>query len=220
MRRISNDEMNFIKSILKDSTRIDSRDINDEREISYSTDLCPQADLSIRISKGNTTIEIIIKYKENEETLKELNLAENSIKKDIEGNIHYKGNFFFKITTYIEELLKQFKLGFVMEMNVLCDDGNIHGAFFDGLGILFSRFCVPDIHDLSKETVVCKLLPACKTFAVFEEIVVVDPNLKEELSADSIVNIFHYNNNMVGFKVEKSKKLDPFTLSSILSSFN
>lgn len=220
MLKISSGEMNYIKSLCKDGIRFDNRKIDEERPISFILDLYPQADLSISITRCNTQIELMIKYIVDEETFKELIPDTNSIAVDMNGKVHTNTNSIFDINSFVKDIVSRYKLGFIMEINVVNNDGNVNGTIFEGVRRMFSKFYVPDVNNLDFEFEVCENLPMCKTFAIFEDVAIVDPNLKEEESADSMVYVYYSGSKLINFKVENSKKLDPFVLSTILSEFS
>lgn len=213
MKSISKSETDFIKSLCISGKRLENRTLSQERHTHYTTNLYPKADISLLLSKGNTKIELTIKFTNFTSPIEPTILNTTTATSNLQNNM-------FDITAYINQILNEYNIDCIVEYRVLCDDGNIKGALFNMLHFIFKDLYVPNINDLNNLIKVRKVdVLVVKTFAVFDDAVVIDPSRVEEMCADSVVYVLLRNDVVIGFEVEKSKWLDPFILSNIIARF-
>lgn len=206
MERISQSEIDFIRKSLSAGVRPDGRDFSQSRAQTIVINDISQADNSITIKRGNSEIIINLSFKSSLSTLCTLKLIE-------ETSLNLFGNDSFRIAMNsdefndfvtlkssfnepnpcfrkIENWLKSYSLGCLIELIVIKSDGNIFNMFFEGLRVIFQSLSVPDIRNLSKEIQSSLILPSSMTFGILNEFYFLDPSWIEERAASGIMHVF------------------------------
>lgn len=214
MDSFSRAELEFVVRTIENKVRLDTRELMEKRiQVLVEQDV-PRADRSIKITRGLSEIDLNISFKSSRKTLAHLKLMEDGIDGGFMDRFFYRseaiGTFVrdqhqssedFQtlqtklkcpnpVFTRMEDFLDQLKIGVLMEVVVIRDDGNVFDMIFDGIRYAFSDIIVPDINSLSKEKRTGVSLPWSTSFAVFEDLFVADPVLLEEHSACGIVHVF------------------------------
>lgn len=210
----SKTELEFTTKAIQNKVRLDTRGFMEEREQILVEQDVPQADRSIKIRRGLSEIDLNISFKSSSETLSHLGLMNN----DNDGS--FMDRFFRRssaiealvlnqhlssenlqtlqtkldhpnpVFTRLESFLRRFKIGALIEISVVRDDGNVFDMVFDGIRYIFSDIAIPDVSNLSEERKEGIDLPWSASFAVFQDAFVADPLLIEESSSCGIVHIF------------------------------
>lgn len=231
MSALSSHELAFVVKGIQNSTRLDLRPLDGEREISFRDSNLPQTDRSLNCRLGHTEIEISVVFKSTAQTYQELHLLPDaSIPAGMSRPIEFKltGNVLSRSSEMICSLfnmlclfstsdtestsedwrnnpvfgelwgiLDSFKVGLLIEVKIINDDGNVFDLVFRGLHKAFSEIKMPNIRDLTSCQTAGFNLPVSKTVAVVRDVVVVDPTLIEEASADGLVHIFFSDNQVL-----------------------
>ncbi len=155
----SREELLFVRESLLRGIRTDLRNPRESRRVEFQALDIPQADGSLRVTRGHTKLKVSLQFKEAEE----------------EKFPHRE----------IEEWLKEFKVGIRVDLEVENDDGNILGTFISGLRELLKEVEVPDILDLSRTIRSGVNLPEMRVVCLVGGVVVEDPLRVEEACCDA-----------------------------------
>ncbi|KAM0681808.1 hypothetical protein GINT2_000325 [Glugoides intestinalis] len=197
MQEVNQSEVQFIIDSIEEHVRMDTRELTQKRQLTI-IDPCPfasaLADKAIRIIRGHSEMSLSISFRSSFETLYELNIVsenrESLLSKDdfktLKSSISHPNPCF----NVIESFLNTFKIGCVIEAEIIKDDGSLLEMFFTGLKHIFSSLLIPDIHNLSMSIKAGVELPTCTSFAFIKSKSVTDPTLIEEKSSDCLIYIF------------------------------
>lgn len=217
------EELKYLRNNIKINNRIDSREINEERKSNYVLDTLISADRSLEIVVGKTRILVSIIFKSTLDTVREL-LSEDKLgineicqkceKNDINEEVlelcfvndlgaNDNCTLFLKDTIMVEkkvifrnliDVLKNNKIGAVIETRIIENDGNVFDTFFKSLNILFASIKIPNVHKLDEEVINKIQIPLSRTYALFENNKMVrDPTLLEEESCQGLVHFMENN---------------------------
>ncbi|KAM0688326.1 hypothetical protein COBT_000419 [Conglomerata obtusa] len=215
MNYINEEEMKCIHEMISTNQRLDNRSFTENRSTSITNNIYPHSDASIKLHKGQSIIEINLKYREKNEELPSINILSG-----IDGSIPFNGKFFIAYEKKVKQFLNTYNLDLNIELNVIRDDGSIYGMFHDGIRHIFKNIIIPDIESLDDEFIDSLKLPICLSYAVFNDLYVLDPCKYEELSCDALVHVFVDDCKVVAVNVENATKLDPFVLNDIICKIN
>ncbi|KAK1349669.1 hypothetical protein LUQ84_001321 [Hamiltosporidium tvaerminnensis] len=234
MKALSTEEIEFTRKCILENLRVDLRKMNDERETVFMESTIEQSDGHLHVVRGETEIEVSIRFIETEETLFTLERIENdttessiapeSSKTLDSSNIESNEFFLNLIQETLKEFLKNYKIGVKVEAVIFKDDGCVFDLFFLALQKIFSCINIPIIENLDRLDIFCDIetsldLPKPKTYAVYENIFVLDPNKNEELSSDGIIHLLvDSSKNIHGMFLENSKLIDPLVLIEAINN--
>ncbi|KAF7683757.1 Exosome complex component Rrp42 [Astathelohania contejeani] len=191
-------EKEFVRNAISYGTRIDLRGFHEIRQIKISDSTNEQADGYIRLGNGETEIEIFIRIFETEKTLIKLDISANELKKykdaskSIEKEIEV--NLMLPIEKYFIPILKKYKIGIKIELNLIKDGGNSYDLLFYGISKIFKCISIPLIENIKEEIKEIREsidIPYSQTYAIFGDEYLSDPNKLEEQSCDCLVHIFY-----------------------------
>lgn len=115
-----------------------------------------------------------------------------------------------------ESIINQQRIGISIEAKIINDDGNIIDLVFRGLHEMFSGIRMPNIDDLTSCLTAQFNLPISRTIATISGVVISDPTLLEEASADGLIHIFTRDNEIV--QVLTSGSISFSEVKSIISA--
>lgn len=205
MFEASKRELEFISGLITAGSRLDTRTNKDQRTFIFKDNIRPKSDRSLYLKQGFTEIEINIAFKSTPETLEHLNYSKSAYKtidvndsivelyiKSRDGSDLFIKNINDKNPVFesLKELFSSFKLGIIVELIVINNDGNIFDLFFRGLNEIFSEILIPNVDNLNKDFPIKHNLPISKTYAIVNNTILYDPTLLEELSSNAIIHIF------------------------------
>lgn len=177
----SREELQFVRESISKGIRTDLRNPQDCRKIEFQILENPQADGSLRITRGHTKVKVSFQFKESEDGLLELKLIkEKEGLGDLEVSV-----IPLSIKRQVEDWLKKFKVGLRVDFEIENDDGNIYETFILGLRELLKEVEIPDILDLDRTVKSGLLIQEMRVVCLFGSVVVVDPLKVEEASCDS-----------------------------------
>jgi exosome complex component RRP43 len=195
-------ELEYIKENISKGVRPDLRKFNEIRNTQIKQVKNTQADGSVEIKHGYSHIRISIQFKEE----KEDNIVDSNY---IIPSVYMND---------LKENLKKFSIGLNINMEVLNDDGNILNLFIKGLNKIFENIEIPNINNLEESLFVSFDMPEMSTFGIFENLFVRDPLKLEEESCDSLLTIFHKQNEICSIFMSKSGNLQKNIMNEIIKS--
>lgn len=220
-------ELEFTVKAIRNKVRLDTRKFIEKREQTFVEQDTPRADRSIKVKRGNSEIDLNVLFRSSGETLIHLNLMKNGDDRSfmdrffchsnaIEPLVPSQQRSFENLQTLqtkishpnptfarLESFLKHFKVGVLIEITVIRDDGNVFDMTFDGIRYVFSDIIVPDATNLFRERKAGVDLPWSTSFAIFQDSFVADPVLLEESSACGIVHIFREADQSISVFTER-----------------
>lgn len=208
-------ELGFTVNAIKHNTRLDLRQLSEERVFQWQENDILQPDRAIIAKCGASEIEISVLFGATVDTKQAPSkdgtqlfvINEKPIEIKFIGssalNSAQSINFINKslassIFKDLETQLKQYCLTALIEVIVINNDGNIFDLFFKALNILFSNINIPNVHDLSNDILISLLLPVSRSISLIDDKMVVDPNLLEEEAAKGIVRAFYKGDECIG----------------------
>lgn len=179
----------------------------------------PLADSALRIKRGHSELEILLRFRCTFESLSSFKLLSNEDAELFSNELlevrligsrmtpgqswnKWDSNFQPEPIRIVVDFLMNHSLGLLIELNILNNDGNIHDLFFDGLLIMFSNILVPNVNDLSNDLVLSLDLPNSESYALINGIAVLDPLQAEECASDGFIHIFRQNDTIVEIRTE------------------
>lgn len=227
MNGFSDGELGFVVRSAQSGVRLDARPFDGVRAFSCASNEILQADASVHARLGATEAEISVLFRSTAAALLEMRLVADEREAPADAQlIEIKlANGAAPIGAMpdsdspalrkLRALLSEARLGLLIEVRVLNDDGNVYDLLFMGLHAIFSDISVPNIRDLATDLRAAISLPVPRSFALVGDAVLADPTLLEEAAADGLVRVFAEDGRALCTVVEGSVQSD--RLAELLS---
>lgn len=219
MIKLNSNELQYIKTMLNNGVRLDSRKFFESRKVFSKTNFLPQYDANISITLGKSKLDIFLRFETISETL-ETDENEQSI-------LFWP---FFAQNKIICKIPSKLGLKVIIEPKVIHDDGSMLMLFHKGINLMFDNIALPgtmekyDLEDSDNDIMIDKkknhflkmYFGNVSSYGLINNHYLVDPSKIEESAMDALVTVLIEKNDIFGICLFSQDGISVETLVAFL----